>query len=439
MYVALGLNDKKFQAGLKNASAQLSGFAKSAAKYSAAGAAVVGAGLVAMATSASKSAANMEDLQMRISTLTGSSSKAAEMIKEFRKEAAKSPLQASDYANAAQTMLAFGMNADEVMEKLKNLADISMGNADRFDGLALAFSQIVSKGRLMAQEMNQMTERGFNPLQQISLRTGESMMTLMKRMDDGAVSVSEVKQAMIDATSAGGRFYKAIEKGSATTSGKIAQLKDQIETLKIAFGTGFNEGLVTALEAGGGGLAKFEESLRNIGNMVGETIAAISGIFTDPTYFELFALNFELALAKMMQSPGLKQINMMLDRLTGNTGPFNAENGGTVSLLEQQIEAVYDRIAKQAEEDAVKKDKARRESESPTAPTAPVEPVAPIVTPEPAKAPDPIERMQIDDYTRRGLAMSANPGDTQNKILKVQEAIRDILKNAQIQDKQLVW
>jgi hypothetical protein len=40
---------------------------------------------------------------------------------------------------------------------------------------------------------------------------------------------------------------------------------------------------------------------------------------------------------------------------------------------------------------------------------------------------------------RRGLSMSKEPGGMQDKILKVQESIRDILKNAQIQDKQLTW
>jgi len=52
--------------------------------------------------------------------------------------------------------------------------------------------------------------------------------------------------------------------------------------------------------------------------------------------------------------------------------------------------------------------------------------------------PDMPERT-IDDYQKRGLAMSKTPGSVQDKIFKIQEEIRDILKNAKLQGKELVW
>jgi hypothetical protein len=51
----------------------------------------------------------------------------------------------------------------------------------------------------------------------------------------------------------------------------------------------------------------------------------------------------------------------------------------------------------------------------------------------------PMPERKIDDYQRRGLSLSKTPGAVQDKVLKVQEQIRDILKNAQIQGKELVW
>jgi hypothetical protein len=89
----------------------------------------------------------------------------------------------------------------------------------------------------MGQDLNQMINAGFSPLQEISKRTGESMAMLKKRMEDGNISVAEVKQAFVDATSAGGRFAGMNDRMSQTTAGQYAKLKSEVEMLAIAMGT----------------------------------------------------------------------------------------------------------------------------------------------------------------------------------------------------------
>lgn len=228
--------------------------------------------------SSSSKAADMEDLTIQMGMLAGSTEKARQMIKIFRDEAAKSPLSSEDYAKAAKTLMAFGMSADDSLPIMRSLADISMGNSERFESLAIAFAQTTSAGRLMGQEVLQFVNAGFNPLQQISLRTGESMATLKKRMEDGGISAKEVTQAFIDATSAGGKFYKAIELGANTTNAKIAQTKDNVDKLQIAFGTGFNEGLKDALDATNTFLPKLEKKFSDAGKFIGFAITeALSG------------------------------------------------------------------------------------------------------------------------------------------------------------------
>jgi len=51
----------------------------------------------------------------------------------------------------------------------------------------------------------------------------------------------------------------------------------------------------------------------------------------------------------------------------------------------------------------------------------------------------PMPERQIDDYQKRGLSLSKTPGAVQDKILDIQKQIRDILKSAKIQGKELVW
>jgi tape measure domain-containing protein len=212
------------------------------------GAGALVGGLISFVKGSSAAAASMENLTAQFETLTKSASVTKSLLDDFRKEAAKSPLSVNDYAEAGKLLLNFGTNVEDVMPRLKTLADVSMGNSDRFAGLALAFAQTTAKGRLMGQELNQMTERGFNPLQIISEKTGISMGDLMKRMEKGGIGIKAVAEAFRIATSQGGNFYQAIEKGANTTSGKIAKTKDAIFGLKVAFGEGFNIGLTDALD-----------------------------------------------------------------------------------------------------------------------------------------------------------------------------------------------
>jgi tape measure domain-containing protein len=242
-------------------------------------ASVAGAyGVVRLAKGASDAASDFEQLTMQFETLTKSGEVTQKLLAEMRADAAKSPLSISDYANAGKTLLAFGGDAQTLMDTLRVLGDVSMGNSDRFGSLALAFAQTQAAGRLMGQEVLQFINAGFNPLQQISKKTGESMGELKKRMEDGAISAAEVKQAFKDATSEGGLFYQAIQKGGETTAGKIAKVKDGILSLQIAFGTGLNEGVKAGADAMVQGLSSVEKIAEEAGETVGAGIVnAING------------------------------------------------------------------------------------------------------------------------------------------------------------------
>jgi len=268
--------------GLDGLGSSVAGFAGSIAKMGvaslAAGLTASGVAIVAFAKGSSEAAASMETLEIQFGVLLKSTEAAKNMIGEFRKEAIKSPLSVEDYAKAGKTLLAFGMSSEKVMPTLKALGDVSMGNSERFDSLALAFAQTQSAGRLMGQEVLQFVNAGFNPLQQISKKTGQSMVELKKAMEDGAISANMVAEAFMDATKEGGLFYGALEKGSQTTEGKIAKLKDTIFGLKVAFGTGFNEGLKDALDASNNFLPQFEKNMKIAGSYVGIAISeAVAG------------------------------------------------------------------------------------------------------------------------------------------------------------------
>lgn len=132
------------------------------------------------------------------------------------------------YQNA-QTMMAFGIAPEKVMDDMKMLGDIAMGNKDRMGRLALAYSQVAAAGKLMGQDLLQFVNAGFNPLQIMSQKTGLSLGVLRKRVEEGQISFQMVEAAFKDATSAGGKFFNMTQKIQETDFGKWEAFKGQVQ------------------------------------------------------------------------------------------------------------------------------------------------------------------------------------------------------------------
>lgn len=172
----------------------------------------------------------VEDEMQRTSfeVLLGGKAAAERLVNDIKQYADKTPFEKLGLGDAAKTMLGFGIAQESVMPNLKMLGDIAMGDANKLSSLTLAFSQISSAGKLQGQDLLQLINAGFNPLQEISKRTGQSMAELRKEMEGGNVSFDMVRQAFVDATAEGGKFHGMSDKMSQTVGGKWSSAMDKI-------------------------------------------------------------------------------------------------------------------------------------------------------------------------------------------------------------------
>lgn len=169
-----------------------------------------------------------QSMQTAIETMVGKDV-ASGLMAQLKEMAKISPLTLTDMVNAEKMMLGFNIQAEDTVRYLQALSDISMGDSVKFKSLTLAFSQMSAAGKLMGQDLNQMINAGFNPLQLIAEKTGKSISTLKDEMSKGAVSAEMVQQAFIDATSAGGKFYQMSENASKTINGQLSMMQDALD------------------------------------------------------------------------------------------------------------------------------------------------------------------------------------------------------------------
>lgn len=218
-----GLSSKIMEGGLNRAKIAAAGLVASLG--------AVGSAAVAMAI---KLAAEGEQVQIAFEVMTGSASVATRLIQDLRTMGARTPFETRDLSQATKTLLAFGRPVKDVLSDLDMLSNVAAGDAERLKSLALVFGQIAANEKLMGQDLLQLINVGFNPLQEISRKTGESMTELRERMSKGAISFHEVRRAFKDATSEGGRFFEMNDKQSRSLIGRWSTVKDEMsETLRI--------------------------------------------------------------------------------------------------------------------------------------------------------------------------------------------------------------
>ncbi len=189
-----------------------------------------------------------QSMQTAIETMVGKDM-AGVLIPQIKELAKVSPLTLSDMVNAEKMMLGFNIQAEDTIRYLQALSDISMGDGVKFKSLTLAFSQMSAAGKLMGQDLNQMINAGFNPLQIIAEKTGKSIATLKEEMSKGSVSAEMIQQAFIDATSAGGKFYQMSENASKTINGQLSMMQDALDDAFNEMGQVSEDVIIGAIQA----------------------------------------------------------------------------------------------------------------------------------------------------------------------------------------------
>jgi len=234
--------------------------------------------------------ARMEQASIGFTTLLGSSEKAATFIKDLQNFAAKTPFDFPGLQHAANTMLAMGFNAKDILPTLTSVGDAvaALGQgSDAVDRATYALGQMRAAGRVNAQDMNQLTSIGIPAWQLLADSLGKTVAQTRDLSEKGLIPA----QKGIDA------IVKGIEKGNMggmmaqqanTFNGAISTIQDTlmqllsgalrplfVELSKVV--VGFSQWVQTP-----GAAAFFTtigDAIGQIGQIVGEVFSSIQPLF----------------------------------------------------------------------------------------------------------------------------------------------------------------
>lgn len=206
------------------------------------------------------------------STLLGNK-KGQQMMNNLDAFAKKTPFKTSNTIAQAQKLLAMGWEAKDIVKDMYTIGDAAAATGKGDEGLqriALALSQIKSKGKLSTEELNQLAEAGISAKKYLAEGLGygtgdKGIMALSADLQKGAIG----SEAAIKAILNGMKEYKGMMDKTANET--VEGLKSQIEdTFEINVFRKWGQGLQAGAKKGLGSIVslldKSEDGLKSLGS-----------------------------------------------------------------------------------------------------------------------------------------------------------------------------
>lgn len=155
--------------------------------------------------------------------------KSAEKAKQIRKDlldfAAKTPFEVPEVIESAKTLAAKGFKYEEIIPTIKRLGEVAAGADKPLSQLLFVYGQIKDQGRVMGQDLNQLTNAGI-AISDIAKALNLSNDQVRKFVSDGKFGFAELQKVIVSVTSEGGKFYGLMDKLGSTTAVKLSNLND---------------------------------------------------------------------------------------------------------------------------------------------------------------------------------------------------------------------
>ena len=230
--VVFGVDIKKLEAGLNTAGSKIKKFGDNVTNVGKKLSVRLTAPITLAGGMALKTAAKFEKLRTTLNVLTGSAEAGGKAFERLVQFSAKTPFQLDELVKANNTMMGFGLSADEAYGSLQQLGDIAAVAGGDLQRIAVAFGQSAAEGRVMTRDILQFINNGVPMYDLLADVTGKSASEVRNLATEGKITFDVLQAAFNKATSEGGKFHGGMDILSGTLNGLFSTLKDN---LNVAF------------------------------------------------------------------------------------------------------------------------------------------------------------------------------------------------------------
>lgn len=207
-----------------------------------------------------------QQLEIAFGTMLNSGAKAEKLIGQLADTAAKTPFDLQGVTQGAKQLLAYGVKAEEVNDKLLMLGDIASGLSLPLSDLVYLYGTTMTQGRVYARDMLQFMGRGIPLAEELAKQFGVTKAKVGELVTAGKVGAKEFEQAMQSMRTT--RFDNLMEEQSKSLTGQISNLQDALEMMLNDIGKS-SQGMISK---GIEGVSYLVEHYKEVGAVLGTLI-----------------------------------------------------------------------------------------------------------------------------------------------------------------------
>lgn len=180
---------------------------------------------------------NYEYFSASLRTLLHGDKNAANLLQGQLVELSKvSPFSLRDVQDSSKKLLAYGFAAKDIVTQMRMLGDVSSATGNQIGDVAYLYGTLRTQGVAMTKDLREFTNRGINLIPLLAKQFGILEKDVYSFASQGKIGFKDVERAFITMTSKGGDFFNMMNEQSKTVGGKISNLGDSWEQLKITIG-----------------------------------------------------------------------------------------------------------------------------------------------------------------------------------------------------------
>ena len=234
----IGKDSAKAAKGVDKLDKETNSFGKNLKKLAIGGALfAIGKGLFNIGKAVVGAAAELETIGVQFEVLTGSAEKATEVLKDLSDFSASTPFQFTDIAKAGKQLIAFGIETDEVKDRLQEIGDVAAATGADFGEVTTVFGQVQAAGKLTGERLLQLQERAIPIGPALAKTLGVAESAVKGLVSEGKVTTEVFNEAFATLSGEGGVAFGGMSKLSQTLAGKVSTLKDNFQILSAELGT----------------------------------------------------------------------------------------------------------------------------------------------------------------------------------------------------------
>jgi len=179
----------------------------------------------------------MEQNEVAFRTMLGSAEMAGKLLADIRSFAKQTPFNLTELVEGSKRLLAYNTEAKDLIPTLSVLGDITAGvGREKLPQLILAYGQVQAATKLTGAELRQFSEAGVPLLATLADQAGVTAAQMVEMISEGEVGFPKVKEALAAMTAEGGKFHGLMQDQSTKTLGKISNMEDSVQQLKVTLG-----------------------------------------------------------------------------------------------------------------------------------------------------------------------------------------------------------